>query len=533
MRLGGTLDGLDSQIGPPDGAVSVQDDHQYINVWAHSSPLIAERERYIELTFTMPLVQLFQTDLSYTFKQKLALKVHRLRRYKKAQQRKKDNAIFATNEKMFYRNLNKPHTDTISDEKIETPTIEHLENFWSGIWEQQVEHNNEAAWITEEDFKWRGIDEMEFKEFTESDITIITARLHNWKSPGIDKIHNFWYKKLTSLHKIIAKVFTDIVLGRQNIPEFIATGITYMLPKTKYTTQPSQYRPITCLPTIYKILTSAITIKINLHIEHHNIIAEEQKGCRRGHMGCKIKSGDYILNENDTISSMETTDLYKYLGYKQLKGIDNTAVKQTLNTEYRRRINAICKTQLSGKHLIKALNTFAIPILTYSFGVIKWSKTDIEQIERITRTTLTKHNNHHPKSAVERLTIKRQNGGRGLIDIHHLWQKQISRLRTFFHSKSRTSDIHKAITIMDLNYTLAVCNLSEKIDTQNTSITDPQKQKVENWKKKVLHGRHRHDLEQPHINTVASNKWLKIGNLFPESEGFIIAIQDQIINTKN
>ncbi|XP_039755836.1 uncharacterized protein LOC120630638 [Pararge aegeria] len=222
-----------------------------------------------------------------TFKQKLALKVHRLRRYKKAQQRKKDNAIFATNEKMFYRNLNKPHTDRISDEKIETPTIEHLENFWSGIWEQQVEHNNEAAWITEEDFKWRGIDEMEFKEFTESDITIITARLHNWKSPGIDKIHNFWYKKLTSLHKIIAKVFTDIVLGRQNIPEFIATGITYMLPKTKYTTQPSQYRPITCLPTIYKILTSAITTKINLHVERHNIIAEEQIGCRRGHMGCK------------------------------------------------------------------------------------------------------------------------------------------------------------------------------------------------------------------------------------------------------
>ncbi|KAG6462064.1 hypothetical protein O3G_MSEX013040 [Manduca sexta] len=31
----------------------------------------------------------------------------------------------------------------------------------------------------------------------------------------------------------------------------------------------------------------------------------------------------------------------------------------------------------------------------------------------------------------------------------------------------------------------------------------------------------------------ASNKWLKLGSLFPETEGFIIAIQDQVINTNN
>ena len=105
-------------------------------------------------------------------------------------------------------------------------------------------------------------------------------------------------------------------------------------------------------------------------------------------------------------------------------------------------------------------------ILTYSFGVIKWSKTDIEQLERTTRTTLTKHNNLHPKSAIERLTIKRQNGGRGLIDIHHLWQKQISRLKTFFHTKSRTSAIHKAITLNDFNYT--PLNLNEQ-NTQDTN----------------------------------------------------------------
>ncbi|XP_075990923.1 uncharacterized protein LOC142986349 [Anticarsia gemmatalis] len=221
-----------------------------------------------------------------TLKQKLALKVNRLRRYKKAQQRKTDNILFSTNEKIFYRNLLKPSNNT-TREDTNTPTKTQLESFWSGIWEEQAQHNDKAEWIAEEENRHSVIGEMAFDEITELDITNITARLHNWKAPGVDKVHNYWYKKLTTLHKYMAQNLTDIVLGKQEIPEFIATGITYMLPKSSHSLQPSQYRPITCLPTIYKILTSAITRKITTHIEDNHIIAEEQKGCRRGHMGCK------------------------------------------------------------------------------------------------------------------------------------------------------------------------------------------------------------------------------------------------------
>lgn len=642
-----------------------------------------------------------------TLKQKLALKSNRLKRYKKAEQRKKDNIQFATNEKTFYRNLGKQKTDTI--QHSDPPTKEQLENYWSGIWEEKVQHNVQADWILKEKEKWENIEEMEFEEVTESDLTNITARLHNWKSPGIDKIHNFWYKKLTTLHKFIAKNITEIILGKQNIPNFIATGITYMLPKIQNSTQPSQYRPITCLPTIYKIITATITKKITTHIEHHGVLAEEQKGCRRGHMGCKeqlvidstihkhaasknrnlhctyidykkafdsiphswliqilqiykinagiinflhnimthwkttlqlnqydrsvttrqiqitkgiyqgdslsplwfclalnplsnllhkcrtgynlnnnskstivshliymddiklysktekdmkklidvtaefskdinmqfgldkcktihiikgkIQSGDYTVNNTDIISAMESTDLYKYLGYNQLKGLQHTTIKQTLTTEYKRRINAICKTQLSAKHLTKAINTYAIPVLTYSFGIIKWTKTDVQQIERTTRTTLTKYNNLHPKSAVERFTIKRQDGGRGVIDVHHLWQKQISSLRQFFNAKSAISDIHSAIVHNDQN--LTPLNLADHANHLEPNNRNPQNNKIEDWKKKALHGRHPHDLEHAHIDKIASNKWLKLGNLFPETEGFMIAIQDQVINTKN
>nr|AAA92147.1 reverse transcriptase [Bombyx mori] len=221
-----------------------------------------------------------------TLKQKLALKAHRLKRYNNSQKRKNENTIFLTNEKLFYRNLIKPKTDR-DNSNIDIPTAEQLEMYWARLWENSAKHNDKANWITEEKERWDTIEEMQFDDVTEEEITTITARLHNWKSPGIDKIHNFWFKKLICLHKTIAKNLTDIISGNQSIPEFIATGITYMIPKGDFSIEASQYRPITCLPTIYKILTTVITKKINSHIEHNNILAEEQKGCRRGHMGCK------------------------------------------------------------------------------------------------------------------------------------------------------------------------------------------------------------------------------------------------------
>jgi hypothetical protein len=52
------------------------------------------------------------------------------------------------------------------------------------------------------------------------------------------------------------------------------------------------------------------------------------------------------------------------------------------------------------------------------------------------------------------------------------------------------------------------------------------------WKSKPLHGRHAHDLEAPAIDKIASNAWLKAGELVPETTGFMIAIQNQASSTK-
>jgi hypothetical protein len=74
-------------------------------------------------------------------------------------------------------------------------------------------------------------------------------------------------------------------------------------------------------------------------------------------------------------------------------------------------------------------------------------------------------------------------------------------------------------------------NLSDNIisDIVEPNIPDT----IANIKQKSLHGRYFKELEQPEINIQASHAWLKKSNIHPETEGFIFAIQDRVINTRN
>jgi hypothetical protein len=71
-------------------------------------------------------------------------------------------------------------------------------------------------------------------------------------------------------------------------------------------------------------------------------------------------------------------------------------------------------------------------------------------------------------------------------------------------------------------------NLSDNIiaDIVEPNIPDT----IANIKQKSLHGRYFKELEQPEINIQASHAWLKKSNIHPDTEGFIFAIQDRVIN---
>ena len=69
-------------------------------------------------------------------------------------------------------------------------------------------------------------------------------------------------------------------------PEWLVEGTTNLLPKKEETWIPKNYRPIACLPTTFKILTSVITDRLYNHLEKESIMTLEQRGGKKNCYGC-------------------------------------------------------------------------------------------------------------------------------------------------------------------------------------------------------------------------------------------------------
>ena len=66
------------------------------------------------------------------------------------------------------------------------------------------------------------------------------------------------------------------------VPSWLTRGRTSLLKKDKSKSNvASNYRPITCLPLMWKLLTDAIADQIYAHLDQEKLLPEEQKGCRK------------------------------------------------------------------------------------------------------------------------------------------------------------------------------------------------------------------------------------------------------------
>ncbi|CAB3233677.1 unnamed protein product [Arctia plantaginis] len=242
----------------------------------------------------------------------------------------------------------------------------------------------------------------------------------------------------------------------------------------------------------------------------------------------KTEYNFYTLDTGEQIEPMDEHTTYKYLGFRQSRQIQQKQTKLELTQKFKARISQILRTQLNSRNTIKAINTYAIPVLIYSFGILAWSQSDLIKLQRTINTHMTTNRKHHPRSCTQRLTLPRQDGGRGLIDIQNLHNNLIDKLRKYFYAQAGQSNLHKFLT--DIDKKLTPLNLN---DTNIQPKLLSKQQKIDLWAQKSLHGRHLADLSQTHVDRKASNEWLRRGELFPETEAFVIAIQDQVIDTLN
>ena len=85
--------------------------------------------------------------------------------------------------------------------------------------------------------------------------------------------------------------------------------------------------------------------------------------------------GNLTVSKEESIQIMSKDDHYKFLGMVQNSKQLDELITQTLSQEYIRRLSVIW-TSNSILRKIKAMNTFAIPLLQYSFWTYTWTFQD-------------------------------------------------------------------------------------------------------------------------------------------------------------
>ena len=107
----------------------------------------------------------------------------------------------------------------------------------------------------------------------------------NWKSAGPDIGQGFWLKNFSGLHERVRLQLKEC-LDSGFMPSWLTRERTSLLKKDKSKgNAASNYRPITCLPIMWKLLTGVIADQIHAHLDQEKLLLEEQKECRKGFRG--------------------------------------------------------------------------------------------------------------------------------------------------------------------------------------------------------------------------------------------------------
>ena len=97
----------------------------------------------------------------------------------------------------------------------------------------------------------------------------------NWKAPGKDVVQGYWLKNLTSLHPLIAFQRNHILDGERPLPDWMTFGKTVLCHLAKGSAVDNNYRPISCLPLMWNLMTGMLAEKMYSFPERENVLLSE------------------------------------------------------------------------------------------------------------------------------------------------------------------------------------------------------------------------------------------------------------------
>ena len=239
------------------------------------------------------------TTVREEIKQRISATSSKIKRYSNRIRQYQQNRQFVNNQRRFFQEV-----DGQGQQNSDVPDANEAKLFWSNIWSKEVKHSNEAEWL--KGFRDHGFERQRHQqpncELTRSKLKKVLARIPNWKAPGPDMVQGFWIKHFTSLHEHLLQNYKDCLTNKQ-VPTWLTKGRTVLIQKDKLKgNDPSNYRPITCLPITWKILTGMISEEIYSYLNVNGLLPEEQKGCRKKSRG----TGDLLYIDKTILKEVKT-----------------------------------------------------------------------------------------------------------------------------------------------------------------------------------------------------------------------------------
>ena len=129
----------------------------------------------------------------------------------------------------------------------------------------------------------------------------------------------------------------------------------------------------------------------------------------------KVMSSEGVeMPDGERIKAVEKNG-YKYLGILEYNKTKKSKMKRNFRREYLRRTKLIMKSRLNGRNKIIAIKTWTVSLMRCGASTVKWTKSELDEIDRKTRKVMPFNKELHPRRDVDRLYVSRMEGGRGLI----------------------------------------------------------------------------------------------------------------------
>jgi len=155
---------------------------------------------------------------------------------------------------------------------------------------------------------------------------------------------------------------------------------------------------------------------------------------------------------------------------------------------------------------------------------------------------------HHPKADIDRLYVKRKEGGRGLVHIEAAYKAEIINIAEYLNtnykkdqfvntvkSQESTQPNMNSIIKTAANTTEELSEPNEKSDAKQDGIQHIKarlgESLKEKWKNKVMYGQYVRNIDRQLISE-DTFLWLSKGDLKAETESEIVAAHDQALKTR-